>query len=109
METMINPIYYREYRIEYKATAHSSTGTWIGIVYDGETDDLRAINSFVGRTMSRIQRALAGKEKICVYHSILYTDAARKLSLLIKGLELETTVLQCDNIDKALAFLDLAE
>lgn len=89
MEETINQVYYRDSRLD----------KFKGFEYKGETDDQRAITSFIAQCFSGIRTIVADFDQIFVISSECYEKQARILERLIKGQQLmsQTTYSQSFN------------
>lgn len=89
----INPIYYRDKVLQSQAGYSSPTGTFMGRMYTGLTDDQRAIRSFIDGTFNWLSNVLPGREKIIVRYTEFYKAEAQRMYNLIKGQELKSELI----------------
>lgn len=89
----INSVYYRDKVLETNSNYNSSTGTFMGRMYTGLTDDQRAIRSFIDGTFNWISNVLPGREKIIVRYTEFYKVEAQRMYNLIKGQELKSELI----------------
>lgn len=87
----INSIYYRDKVI--KSDFHIGTGTYVGRFYSGNTDDARAIRSFIDNTFDWVKPILSGRETIIVRYTEFYKNEAKRFKLLIEGQELKSNLI----------------
>lgn len=89
MET-ISPVYFRNLFI--KSGEIIPGGSYKGFEYNGETDDTRAINTFIGKVFDGISNLLGGRNLIIVRYTEEYKKEALRLHTLIKSQELNCVV-----------------
>lgn len=84
-----NQIYFRDMNLN----------SLLGIEYRGQTDDRRALRSFVSEAFSLCSRVLAGRDKIIIYHSSDYENEAKMMEVLVKGQRLQSEVIRTETPD----------
>jgi hypothetical protein len=82
----INQVYFRDVNLS----------SYKGMEYKGETDDKRAIRSFVASVFTFCKPVLSGREDVIIYHSSDYAIEATILESLIKGQQLQSKVLKTE-------------
>lgn len=86
---MTNQIYFRDINLD----------TFRGVEYRGQTDDRRALRSFVSDAFQLVSKVLSGREKIIVFHSTDYEDEAKMIEALVKGQRLQSEIIRSQGTD----------
>ena len=72
----------------------TNLNTYVGLKYEGLTDDRRAIRAFIGESFKRIAPILPGRDRVVIYHSADYEKEAVMLEALVKGQRLQMEVVR---------------